>query len=295
MTSEEDLNNVLLEILRQEVSPEATEARNMILRRIATENPVVASRIPAPLNITEIGGYINLLGSMGHEGITKGMLASILGQPAPMPEAMSLPRAPVEFLSSHESDRPECRGVASLPLTFHMRGGFSRSFLSALEVLHGMGAQVPILAPLPLLPDIGHFIDAREAMSIIGRRIEVASQSAMVDPETDPIVVTREGLLAKGGEEEMDVLALVRGSDGIGEVEISAKLVDIEPLLARAGWYPVRVSDPGDLLGLTNVTGLVPGRTTYGDELYRLYASSQVASSGVRDLTTGVWDGEVFL
>ena len=292
-TSVDEFSKVLLEILKQEVSPEATEARNMILRRIATESPVMPSRIPAPSNITEIGGYINLLERMGHGAMAKGMLSSILGQPAPISDAIAAPRAPMEFFSTHDSDRPKCSGVASLPLSFSMRGVFVRPFLSVLESLHAMGAYLPIMAPPILLPDIGQYIDRSEAMAIIGRRIEVAPQSAMVDPETDPIVVTRSGLFARGGETEIEVSALTRSSEG--EKTISANLIGIEPLLARAGWYPARVSDPQDLLGLTNITGLVPGRSAYGDELSRLYTASQIASSGIRDLASWIWDGMEFI
>ena len=56
-----DIDNVVLKILEQEVSPEMQELKKLILRRIATETDIKPSRIPAPLNITQIGGYINLL------------------------------------------------------------------------------------------------------------------------------------------------------------------------------------------------------------------------------------------
>lgn len=38
-----------------------------ILRRIALESDVKPARIPAPLNITEIGGYINLMRKLKKE------------------------------------------------------------------------------------------------------------------------------------------------------------------------------------------------------------------------------------
>ena len=56
-----DIDNVVLKILELEVSPEMQELKKLILRRIATETDIKPSRIPAPLNITQIGGYINLL------------------------------------------------------------------------------------------------------------------------------------------------------------------------------------------------------------------------------------------
>lgn len=60
-----DSNNALMgalsKILESEASEETREIKNTILRRIAEESEVKPSRIPAPLNITEVGGYINLL------------------------------------------------------------------------------------------------------------------------------------------------------------------------------------------------------------------------------------------
>jgi len=49
------------------------------LRRLATETEFVPPRVPAPRNITEIGGYINLLRK--DERMLSLLLASILGLP----------------------------------------------------------------------------------------------------------------------------------------------------------------------------------------------------------------------
>ncbi|EGV35183.1 hypothetical protein [Neisseria weaveri] len=56
-----NIDDVVQKILEQETSPEVQELKKLILRRIATESDTKASRIPAPLNITQIGGYVNLL------------------------------------------------------------------------------------------------------------------------------------------------------------------------------------------------------------------------------------------
>ena len=53
----------LLTMAQAATSPDAIEAQNMLLRRMALEGDVVGSRIPPPRNISEIGGYINLLGN----------------------------------------------------------------------------------------------------------------------------------------------------------------------------------------------------------------------------------------
>ncbi|WP_107727269.1 hypothetical protein [Neisseria weaveri] len=56
-----NIDDVVQKILEQETSPEVQELKKLILRRIATESDTKASRIPEPLNITQIGGYVNLL------------------------------------------------------------------------------------------------------------------------------------------------------------------------------------------------------------------------------------------
>jgi len=45
-----------VKVLEQEVSPDVVEIKKMILRRIAAESDIKPARIPAPMNITEIGG-----------------------------------------------------------------------------------------------------------------------------------------------------------------------------------------------------------------------------------------------
>lgn len=56
-----------------------------ILERIAAENDIKPSRIPAPLNITEIGGYFNLMMKLNEQEMLKQTLTSILGLPMQAP------------------------------------------------------------------------------------------------------------------------------------------------------------------------------------------------------------------
>ena len=74
-----DLNEVLAKLLEQESNEETVALRNLILKRIATESDIRQARIPAPLNITEIGGYFNLLKK--DEAMRKQFLATVLGLP----------------------------------------------------------------------------------------------------------------------------------------------------------------------------------------------------------------------
>ncbi len=73
------IEEVLAKILEQETTEEAATLRRLALQRVAMENDTVRARIPAPLNITEIGGYYNLLEN--DPEMKRMMLASILGLP----------------------------------------------------------------------------------------------------------------------------------------------------------------------------------------------------------------------
>ena len=60
----EDINalqSVLSMLMQSDSNGKMQEYRELIMKRIAEETDVKPSRIPAPLNITEVGGYFNLI------------------------------------------------------------------------------------------------------------------------------------------------------------------------------------------------------------------------------------------
>lgn len=78
------LMDALTEIIMSESSDDMKAIRMQILQRIANEVANVTPRMPAPLNITEIGGYYNLLNRMGQEEtltMRKRLVATALGIP----------------------------------------------------------------------------------------------------------------------------------------------------------------------------------------------------------------------
>ena len=287
MTGENEFNQVLLEILRQEVSPEAVRAKNMLLRRMATENQIAPSRIPQPMNITEIGGYLNLLEKLGHTDLQYGTLASILGQPHKGSESEFYDVAPVTFFSQFTTDRPDCKGVAEIPLTFAMRNDFAASFASVMSSLKKAKASLPLMSPLPQLPALGTIPSEGMALYLIGRIIEIAPSTVRVDPKTDPIVVTGDGLYVRGDFDKIKLKALK--NDG-STVNVDGRFALLNTLMAQAGWYQ---SEKLPTVFI-NVTGLTQGRTTYGDELSRLYTGAQITASGVRELIPRIWNGNGF-
>ena len=59
--SQELLISALANLLNAEASEEKQQYKNQILKRIAEDSAVKPTRIPAPQNITEVGGYYNLI------------------------------------------------------------------------------------------------------------------------------------------------------------------------------------------------------------------------------------------
>src|SRR5690349_10449798 len=83
--TEEKVLDTLLDIVRYGGSRDAAEAQAIMLRRLALQGDVVSSRIPAPRNISEVGGYVNLLQTLQQPELEGQMLAAALGVAGPNP------------------------------------------------------------------------------------------------------------------------------------------------------------------------------------------------------------------
>jgi hypothetical protein len=80
MADENLINELVVKLLQQEL-----DIKKTVVDRIATESDIKPSRIPAPMNITEIGGYFNLMMKLNQEDMCKQTLSSVLGLPMQTP------------------------------------------------------------------------------------------------------------------------------------------------------------------------------------------------------------------
>lgn len=90
-TTETILNSVVSQLVEKllsaEESAEMRKIRKLLLLRSALETEVKATRIPLPQNITEIGGYYNLLADIeakdanASSSLQKQVISSALGLP----------------------------------------------------------------------------------------------------------------------------------------------------------------------------------------------------------------------
>jgi hypothetical protein len=312
---EEQAMTALLDVVRTANSPDITQAQAILLRRLALEGDVVASRIPAARNISEIGGYINLLGDLGQTEMRAQALAGILGVAGPnLPAGWVQTQPPLTF-TSFANDRPAGSAQAAIPLTAAVRSDFEAALLAALKVLHDQGCALPLLTPARGLPAaVDGSPPPNDALPFLGRSLNVVPAAALADPDADPIALARQG----GDPYQLVARVIAPGTVAVAAASWDAlkcdtascttvpapaagrQYITLAPVLAAAGFYayaplpqPASAHDHA-WSRLTNVTGLVEGTTRLGDELSLLYATGEVAVSAFATRLNWVWDGTSF-
>jgi len=313
--------DALIDVLKRATSREMMEAQLIIARRLALEGDVAPSRVPPPLNITELGGYINLLGSLDEPALREQVLASVLGVAGPNPPQGWFPIAPPLYFATRTNDRPGSgEAQAAIPLAFEMRSDFVESFSHALDSIHDHGCALPVLSePVVLPPTNGGMPSDEELLKYVGRTLELVPSAALDDSSVDPLAVARVATDSVGSEQvvarlldpaapnsselqEEEWTTWIRSGDSTFiEDNVTRHYLALEPLLAAAGWYrpqpidPTLLGEPKSWAQLSNISGLVSGRSKYGEELNLLYTREQIAMSSLREATDRVWDGSHFV
>jgi len=315
-TAEDRAIDALTKILESAISSEMTEAQQIILRRLALAGDLFPSRIPPPANITQVGGYLNLVAD--DPVLSAQVLAAALGVAGPNPSPGYDPTLPPLYFVTRANDRPAGPAQPSTPVQVRVRNDFAVPFDAAMTAIHEVGATLPVLAGDALLPPLtlGGQPPA-DLLPFLGRALRLVPGAALVDPTTDPLAV---GQLAGAGPQvvvarQVDAAAPSAGTlsaasyslwscdaSACTQAAVTDKFLAIGPILAAAGWtqadpLPAPVS-AGDAQGwdrFVNLTGLVAGVTTFGDELRLLYLAGQIAASSVRERQDWVWNGTTFV
>ncbi len=303
----------LIAMIQANNSPDAAAAQSILLRRLALSGDVVGSRVPAPRNITEIGGYFNLLETLGESTMREQTLAGILGVAGPIPSLTSLEPQPLSMVSM-TNDRPTGTAQASLPLAVVVRSDFIAALQDTLKQLHASNATMPFAGPTSLMLPAGGPSSTLPAdpLLYLGRVLTLAPSAALQAPGTDPLVIARKAgsvgdfdLWANaqpaGAVPPDNYEALQIAGTAVNKVPLNnASLVKLAPLLAGAGFYPgsplSTPTSPTDITWtrLANTTGLVAGTTKLGDELALLYTPSAIAASAFAAASGYTWDGTKF-
>jgi len=308
----------IVDLLKTGSNPDILEAQRILLQRIALESDVVQSRLPAPRNVTEIGGYLNLLQETGQPELRAQMLAALLGVAGPPPSGLlnSGGVTPLAFVPL-ANDRPAGVAQPAIPTTITIRSDFLDAFQVARTGIHLAGASLPLLSPPRALPHSqpGSVTPPDDLLPLLGRALDVVPSALLSDPDNDPLAIARLAAAPAGAFQ-----LVARELDGgtlVPEQQWSAQKCDatsctalpatqrrylaLAPILATAGWYsltpvvlPSSKTTPGSSSRLLNRTGLVAGATRLGDELALLYPSEQIASSTLVTRLNLIWNGEAF-
>ena len=313
-TAEDRALDALTRILDSAISPEMLAAQQTILRRLAMSGDLFPSRVPPPGNITEIGGYLNLVAD--DPVLNAQVLASALGVAGPNPSPGFDPVLPPLYFVTRGNDRSGPSATAT-PVSFSVRNDFAAAFDQAIDTIHDVGAGLPVLAASrPLPPFTLTATLPTDLLPYLGRTLELVPSAALVDPTTDPLAVGQIGgagptLVAA---RQVDATAPSAGTvtaaawsmwtctaTACTQASITDAWVDLAPVLNAAGWYaptpvddPVSATQPGNWSRWTNVTGLVAGHTRFGDELELLHPAGAISASIVRTATDWIWDGDAF-
>ena len=303
----------LLNVLTASQSPDMLQAQAFLLRRLALEGDVVPSRLPAPLNISEMGGYINLLGMLGMTDARSQMLASALGIAGPSPALGTLGDQPPIAWLTLPNDRPSGPQQGSISLSIQVRADFAPALRTAIQALHDQGCALPLLSPLQVLPPATAAAPT-DLLPLIGRTMWLAPGQALVNPDTDALAVAQLGIdswqtvsrAASAGPIPVPLQQWNAQSCSPSVCTVSPPpaagraYVALSPVLANAGFVPTSVGAvPANALDykwarFDNRTGLVPNVTTFGSELALLWPQSAIAGSSVVNLLGRIWNGRTF-
>lgn len=303
------------DLIHNASSPDALEAQNIILRRIALEGDVVPSRVPAPRNITEIGGYFNLLTEWNELDMRSQVLAGILGVAGPNPALGWTAQSSALMYRPLINDRPAGAGQAGLPVTVMVRSDFFDPLTAALDVLHKQGGTLPLISGPLALPATGTSgAVLLDPLDYIGRVLRLASGQALVDATTDALAIVRttgspgpfglaSRVLAPGpvAVTPADYDALQQDGTTLATVPLAAtSMIAVAPVLSTAGFalgglIPASGDAPTTAWArFVNIGGLVSGQTKLGDELALLYSRTEIAASAFAGMQGWLWNGTAF-
>jgi hypothetical protein len=311
-----DILGVVAELLRTGTDPDILQAQKILMRRTALQGDIAQSRLPAPLNITEIGGYINLLANLQQPELSSQMLAGILGVAGPNPPLGWLDTGPALKFMSIPNDRPEGPAQPSIPTMISIRSDMVDALLAARKQLHDVGCTLPLLTPIRALPPaMPGYIVPEDLLPFLGRTMQIVPAAVLGDPATDPIALARLATDPPGTFQlvarELDGGTLVTEQTWAAlqcdnttctlQPGALARYQPIMPILNSAGWYnpqpPVVPTDrihQGNQVQFINITGLIVGVTRLVDELTLLYPQAQIMTSALSTQLSWVWDGSKF-
>lgn len=311
----------LAAIIQGAASPAVQEAQALLLRRLALEGSVLPSRLPAPANITEMGGYFNLLASSGLDELRTSAIATALGLASPAAIAWDESPASLGWATVGNDSALRLR-FPGLPVGVPMRADLAAAWQSAVVPrLAQLGAAIGLWAPVPRLPDTTPESAVPGAppddpLPALGRVVHLAPDLALGDPDTDPVLLGRADT-----DPPLPVRLVLRcgAASGVAAAAFNAlawdtlaatalvrpigptPFVTVASIVGLAGFVPVAQppvpASRFDLrwTRLVSTGGLIPGVSRLGDELRTLWTAREIARSAFARRQGAVWNGSAFV
>lgn len=314
ISANEAITARILELMSSPDDPALAEAQALLARRIASSAALAPVRVPAPLNITEMGGYFNLLEQAGEETMRLQAVSAALGLAGPLDVPYRSGGPDIGF-AGIDGLRITPAAQAAAPARIEVRMDFAGPLRAALERLRARGFELPLLDPRTPLPAEDRPVStSAEMMALLGRQLRIAPATALRDPASDGVLVVDgpsgielhlrrvdDGAPQAGEVAEVDVTAFTCTTTSCSSAEVSLRAEPLAPVLAVAGWFPgprsapVTLGDQGEWGTFLNATGLVSGESTFGGELARLHPGYLIAASGARHVLGATWNGTEFV
>ena len=183
------LLSALADVIKNTTSPDVQAAQALLLRRLAVEGDVIPSRLHAPRNITEMGGYLNLVTQLGRDNLRTQMLTAVLGVAGRSPLAGREMPAPPLALVPVANDRPPGANGSTVTAAVLVRTDLADGLRSALQSIHTAGGMLPLWSPPPALPPaspgvVGAVVP--DPLLYLGRALWIAPSAALIDPRPIP-------------------------------------------------------------------------------------------------------------
>lgn len=176
-----------------------------------------------------------------------------------------------------------------------LRDDIARAYLAVRDVAHQYGALVTSSGGRRNINAIVTSNRSRTSMHYLGRALDLYMYSGMVDPHSDPYVVTRSGsrkwrvyARCDGGRERR----LFGWTYHLDQIAVDGKFIDLTELLERHGFKGIparraffrkdrRRDGAAEWWHFQNTRGLRRLESTFGDELLKIYRPTRLKLSPV--------------
>jgi hypothetical protein len=174
-----------------------------------------------------------------------------------------------------------------------LRSDISPAYRAVYEAVHRNGGILAITGGLRSLGSTASAFRSALSFHYLGRAFDLFIYGGMTDPRTDPYVIVcgdqqrsfrvYARCVDVGGSlaREMTLRRVVTYQDRRGNGEVGGRFLDLTELLAKHGFQPVKALrrfEEGGRIGYAkwwhfqNEAGLIPGVSTFGGELLKLYS-----------------------